>query len=77
MNTYIAFIAFLAFLGFGRADKDYYKILETSRSATLKDIKSQYRKLSYKYHPDKNDGDPKASEKFSAVANGSIFLTRV
>ena len=70
MNKYFVVIALLAFLLHVQGDKDYYKILGISRSAGLKEIKSQYRKLSLKYHPDKNDGDPKASEKFSDVANG-------
>ena len=56
---------------------DPYEILSLSHTSTEKEAKTAFRELSKKYHPDKNDGDPKASEKFSAVANGSIFLTRV
>jgi len=76
MNTFIKFLAFLAYFTFVLSDKDYYKVLGISRSASIKDIKAAYRKLSFKYHPDKNEGDPNAAEKFADVANGIIF-TRV
>ena len=33
-------------------DKDYYKVLGVSKDATAKEIKTEYRKLSRKYHPD-------------------------
>lgn len=47
--------------------KDYYKILGVDRKASADDIRSAYRKLAMKYHPDKNHGDKKAEEKFKEI----------
>lgn len=49
------------------AGKDYYKILSVSKSASAADIKRAYRKLSLKYHPDKNSA-PDAAEKFAEIS---------
>lgn len=49
------------------AQKDYYKILGVSKTATEKDIKSAYRKLARQYHPDVNPGDSKAESKFQDI----------
>mmetsp|Transcript_16481 Transcript_16481/g.16594 ORF Transcript_16481/g.16594 Transcript_16481/m.16594 type:complete len:362 (-) Transcript_16481:109-1194(-) len=53
---------------------DYYKILGVSRSASSADIKRAYRKLSLKYHPDKNPSED-ASKKFSEIANAYSVLS--
>ena len=47
--------------------QDLYKVLELERGANERDIKKAYRRLSGIYHPDKNDGDEKAREKFIEI----------
>ena len=49
------------------AEIDFYELLEVSRDADDKTIKSAYRKLAMKYHPDRNPGDAEAEARFKAV----------
>ena len=45
-------------------NKEYYKILEIEEDASEEEIKLAYRRLAKKYHPDPNQTDSKAKEKF-------------
>ncbi len=49
-------------------EKDYYRVLGVSDTASAKEIKSAYRKLSRQYHPDANSGDTAAEERFKEVS---------
>jgi molecular chaperone DnaJ len=55
--------------------RDYYEVLEVSRTANEQEIKSAYRKLALKYHPDRNQGDKKAEEKFKEAAEAYAVLS--
>ena len=55
--------------------RDYYQILNISRSASDQEIKSAYRKLAVKYHPDKNPGNQEAEEKFKEASEAYSVLS--
>ena len=57
------------------ADRDFYKILELKKNAKAADIKKAYRKLTLQYHPDKNQGDDEAKQKFHDVADAYEVLS--
>jgi len=54
--------------------RDYYETLGIARTATDVEIKSAYRKLAMKYHPDRNPGDAAAEEKFKECAEAYAVL---
>jgi len=55
--------------------KDYYYFLGIPQNASAEDIKKAYRKLSLKYHPDKNDNDEYFSDRFKEVREAYETLT--
>ena len=55
--------------------RDYYEILEVSKSATKEEIKKAYRKKAIQYHPDKNPDDKTAEEKFKEAAEAYEVLS--
>jgi molecular chaperone DnaJ len=57
------------------AKRDYYEILEIGRNAKQAEIKSAYRKMALRFHPDKNPGDPTAEEKFKEAAQAYEILS--
>ncbi|MGD0341842.1 MAG: J domain-containing protein [Bacteroidales bacterium] len=54
---------------------DYYKILGVDKNATQKDIKSAYRKLARKYHPDLNPNDKDAKKNFQQINEANEVLS--
>lgn len=55
--------------------RDYYEVLEVSRTATITEIKKAYKKKAIQYHPDKNPGDAAAEEKFKEAAEAYEILS--
>lgn len=55
--------------------RDYYEVLGVGKNATDAEIKSAYRKLAKKYHPDLNPGDKEAEEKFKEVNEAHDILS--
>ena len=57
------------------AKRDFYDILEITKSASADEIKKAYRKMAIKYHPDKNPGNKEAEEKFKEAAEAYEVLS--
>ncbi len=57
------------------AKRDYYEVLGVNKSSTPDQIKSAYRKLAVKHHPDKNKGDKGAEEKFKEASEAYHVLS--
>lgn len=54
--------------------RDYYEILGVAKTASADEIKQSYRKLAMKYHPDRNQGDASAEEKFKEIQEAYSHL---
>lgn len=55
--------------------EDYYKILGIEKTADNEEIKKAYRKLAFKYHPDRNPNDKKAEETFKKISEAYAVLS--
>ncbi|CAH0058779.1 unnamed protein product [Clonostachys solani] len=68
-------VLFLALIQVALCAEDYYKILGVEKKATDRQLKSAYRQLSKKFHPDKNPGDNTAHDKFVEVSEAYEVLS--
>ena len=57
------------------ANKDYYTVLGLEKGASDDEIKRAFRKLAIKYHPDKNQGNKEAEEKFKDINEAYQILS--
>ncbi len=55
--------------------RDYYEVLGVPKDATADQLKSAYRKLAMKWHPDRNPGNPEAKEKFQEASEAYEVLS--
>jgi molecular chaperone DnaJ len=55
--------------------RDYYEVLEVKRTASSEEIKTSFRKLAMKYHPDKNPGDSVAEARFRELNEAYAVLS--
>jgi molecular chaperone DnaJ len=56
-------------------EKDFYAVLEVSQDAPAEEIKKSYRRLAQKHHPDANQGDPAAEERFKQISEAYATLS--
>jgi molecular chaperone DnaJ len=56
--------------------RDYYEVLGVTRAATDQELKQAYRRLAVKFHPDKNQGDKDAEERFKEVSEAYQVLSQ-
>lgn len=57
------------------ANKDYYEVLGLQKGASDDEIKRAFRKLAVKYHPDRNQGNAEAEEKFKEINEAYQILS--
>ncbi len=55
--------------------RDYYEVLGVARDAGADEIKKAYRKVALQYHPDRNQGDPEAEERFKEASEAYQVLS--
>ena len=75
-RNFLIAIIFCILITISQCGEDYYKILGVKRNASKQEIKKAFKKLSLKYHPDKNKDNPKkAKEMFIKIANAYEVLS--
>ena len=57
------------------AKRDFYDVLGVNKNASPEELKSAYRKLAVKHHPDKNPGDKASEEKFKEASEAYSILS--
>eukprot|EP00461_Guttulinopsis_vulgaris_P000546 UN00546 len=73
--TFLLLLCFIYLLAVVSAGANYYQILGVKKTATEKEIKKAYRKLSMQYHPDTNQGSKDAEKKFQEVSQAYEVLS--
>jgi len=56
------------------AKRDYYEVLGVAKGASEQEIKKAYRRLAMKHHPDRNEGNTEAEEKFKEASEAAEVL---
>ena len=56
------------------AKRDYYEVLGVAKGASEQEIKKAYRRLAMKHHPDRNEGNTDAEEKFKEASEAAEVL---
>ena len=57
------------------AKRDFYEILGVGKGATKEEMKKSYRKIAMKFHPDRNEGDKAAEEKFKEINEANEVIS--